>query len=129
MNGLFLVVILCVPFNELSTWMLGAYTAGITSGDYVFIHVNAQVPSQTEYKHFLYPSSWITTSEVQKAAMSLLMVRHNVQQVLDLLIIKTVRATLNWCGTDGNFKTTLEPHYNTGFGVHSIISVINRIVL
>lgn len=77
-----LVVILCVPFSEISVWMLVAYEMNMADGDFAFIFVGANVPSPSLYQNMTRPGFWrqgiSSDSHIEKAMQSLLIVSSNL---------------------------------------------------
>lgn len=71
------VVIFCVPFGEIASWMRVAYDMNMHKGDYIFILVNAVLPSPALYKNMTQPGFWrkgVPSDANIEAAMNSLMI-------------------------------------------------------
>ncbi len=99
----FLVVILAVPKEELQTWLICAHEEKMTGGDYVFLYVNPEEPTDDVIDSI---TSWNTADEESKKAEkgfdNLLVVRS-----LPVLVVRSLPSS-TWVKNEmwqGHFKS------------------------
>jgi hypothetical protein len=79
------VVVLCVPLYKLRAWMLGAYNAGMTKGDYAFIYVSSELMTPNVYSQLTSASLWQQNNgddvKIKRVMQSMLIVSEKVTNV------------------------------------------------